>query len=104
MLSLTPIFNTLIGLPTVIKVLITIILIAPLAFFMGMPFPLGLSILQDKEHYLIPWAWGINGCASVISAIVATLLALHFGFSLVIFVAVLFYCCAALLLIKKFIY
>ncbi len=100
--SLTPIFNTLIGLPTVIKVLFTIILIAPLAFFMGMPFPLGLSMLQDKEHHLIPWAWGINGCASVISAIVATLLALHFGFSLVIFAAVLFYCSAALLLIKKY--
>jgi spermidine synthase len=99
--SLTPIFNILISLPTVIKVLITIILIAPLAFYMGMPFPLGLSILRDKEHYLIPWAWGINGCASVLSAIIATLLALHFGFSLVIFTAFLFYCSAALLLIKK---
>jgi len=40
---------------------------------------------------MIPWAWGINGCASVISASLATLLAIHIGFSAVIVVALLLY-------------
>ena len=32
----------------------------------------------------MPWAWSINGCASVVSAVLATLLAFHFGFAAVI--------------------
>jgi phage shock protein PspC (stress-responsive transcriptional regulator) len=44
---------------------------------------------------LIPWAWGINGCASVISAILATLIAMQFGFTVLIFLAIAFYCVAA---------
>jgi len=44
---------------------------------------------------LIPWAWGINGCASVISAILATLIAMQFGFTVLILLAVILYGVAA---------
>jgi L-cystine uptake protein TcyP (sodium:dicarboxylate symporter family) len=44
---------------------------------------------------LIPWAWGINGCASVISAILATLIAMQFGFTVLVFLAIALYCVAA---------
>ena len=44
----------------------------------------------------MPWAWGINGCASVISAVLASLLALHLGFSTVLLAAVALYALAAL--------
>jgi hypothetical protein len=47
---------------------------------------------------LVPWAWGINGCASVISANLATLLAIHFGFTAVVSLAVLLYLAAPLAL------
>jgi hypothetical protein len=47
---------------------------------------------------LIPWAWAINGCASVISAVLATLLAMEIGFSGVLLLAVLLYGAAARLL------
>ena len=77
------------------KILLTILLVAPLALLMGMPFPLALSSLAENAQALIPWAWGINGCASVISASLATLLAIHFGFSTVIVVAVLLYATVA---------
>ena len=71
--------------------LISALLVAPLAVCMGMPFPLALdSLARDAKHY-IPWAWGINGCASVISAVLATLLAIHFGFSMVIIIAIILY-------------
>ncbi|MGI9305338.1 MAG: SAM-dependent methyltransferase, partial [Gammaproteobacteria bacterium] len=65
-----------------------ITLIAPLAFLMGMPFPLGLSRLAARAPTHIPWAWALNGCASVVSAVLATLLAVHFGFSFVVMAAI----------------
>ena len=77
--------------PDAARILISAALIAPLAFCMGMPFPLGLARLADFAPDLIPWAWAINGCASVISAVLATLLAIHLGFATVIAVALLLY-------------
>lgn len=90
-------FTWLAALPDVAKVVITLILIAPLAFCMGMPFPLGLAHVAGYAPHLVPWAWGVNGCASLISAILATLLAIHLGFTWVILLAVLLYSLAALL-------
>jgi hypothetical protein len=78
-----------------IKILLSITLIAPLGFCMGVPFPLGLSALATGPPSLTAWAWGINGCASVISAILATLLAIHFGFTAVILLALASYFAAA---------
>jgi len=78
-----------------LKILLSIALITPLGFCMGMPFPMGLSALATSPSSLTAWAWGINGCASVISAILATLLAVHFGFNAVILLALAFYFAAA---------
>lgn len=51
---------------------------------MGMPFPLSLA-RQDQP--LVPWAWSINACASVVSASLATMIAIHFGFRAVLWLA-----------------
>jgi spermidine synthase len=95
LLGLDHIFAPLAGLPDSLRILVSVLLIAPLAFFMGMPFPLGLGRVAAHSPQLVPWAWGINGCASVISAVLATLLAMHFGFSAVIVAAVVIYALAA---------
>jgi hypothetical protein len=79
----------------VARILLSIALIVPLGFCMGMPFPMGLSTLTTRPPSLTAWAWGINGCASVISAILATLLAIHFGFNVVILLALACYFAAA---------
>jgi hypothetical protein len=91
LLSLGTVLEQLATLPDAVRILISIAIIAPLAFCMGMPFPLGLGRLADYAPDLIPWAWAINGCASVISAVLATLLAIHLGFSTVIAVALVLY-------------
>jgi len=91
LLALDPLLARLAMLPDALRILISVALIAPLAFCMGMPFPLGLGRLADYAPGLIPWAWAINGCASVISAVLATLLAIHFGFSTVIAAALALY-------------
>ena len=78
-----------------VKVAASLLVIAPLAICMGMPFPLGLTRVAQRLPHLLPWAWGINGCASVISAVLATLLALHLGFTAVVALAALLYVAAA---------
>ncbi len=94
LLLLPALFDWLIPLPQAAKVLISILLIAPLAFCMGMPFPLGLTQVSERAPELVPWAWGINGCASVLSAVLATLLAIHFGFTVVVALALALYALA----------
>ena len=95
LLALPPLFAWLIGIADFLRILLSVILIAPLAFFMGMPFPLGLRRVAEDAPGFVPWAWGINGFASVISAVLATLLAIHFGFTVVIVLALLLYVAAA---------
>ena len=95
-LALPPVFAALVGLPDLAKILLSLALIAPLAFFMGMPFPLALARLRADAPQLVPWAWGINGCASVLSAILATLLAMTFGTRTVVLIAAVLYVVAGL--------
>jgi hypothetical protein len=96
LLALPPLFRALIPLADTAREAVTLALIAPLAFLMGIPFPLGLSRLGRAAPPLVPWAWGINGCASVIGAVLATLLAMEIGFSGVIALAMVLYPLAAL--------
>lgn len=96
--ALPALFDALIHLADAAKIAVSLGLIAPLAVFMGMPFPLGIARVARESPDLVPWAWGINGCASVMSAILATFLAMHLGFSAVVGIAVAFYLAAPLAL------
>jgi len=96
LMLLDTVFAWLVVWPTIARAAVSIALIAPLAFFMGMPFPLALTSLGSGAGTQIPLAWGINGCASVLSAVLATLLAIHFGFTVVVLLALLLYMLAAL--------
>jgi hypothetical protein len=82
------------------KITVTLALIAPLAFCMGLPFPLGLALVARHRPTLIPWAWGINGCTSVLSAMLATVLAIHYGFTVVVGLALGLYILAAAVLYR----
>lgn len=93
--GLPPVLGRLMALPDVARIALSLVLIAPLALFMGMPFPLVLARLKVRAPDFVPWAWGINGCASVASAIIATLLTIGFGSRAVILVAAVLYLLAA---------
>ncbi len=75
------------------RLVLSALLIGPLAFLLGMPFPLGLARLASGQ---LPWAWAINGCASVVAAVLALLLALAIGFSGVLLTAAGLYLLAML--------
>ena len=78
-----------------VRIALSVGLIAPLAFAMGIPFPRGVARLSERAPALIPWAWGVNACASVVAAILATVLAIHVGFDAVVGLAVAMYTLAA---------
>jgi hypothetical protein len=92
---LPTLFRLLISLPDPAKIAVSALLVAPLAFAMGMPFPLGLRRVADSAEALVPWAWGINACSSVVAAVLATVLAIHLGFTAVVVIALLLYVAAA---------
>ncbi|MDH3745577.1 MAG: SAM-dependent methyltransferase, partial [Acidobacteriota bacterium] len=93
--ALPPAFARAMTWPITAKVLLALGVIAPLAFLLGMPFPLGLRRVASACADLTPWAWGVNGWASVLSAVLATLLAVHWGFSTVVIAACCLYLVAA---------
>jgi hypothetical protein len=62
---------------------------------MGMPLPLGVRRIAEKTDRLIPWGWAINGSASVAGAVLATIIAVHAGFAVLIMAALALYALAA---------
>jgi hypothetical protein len=75
----------LLPIPLILRVIAAMLLIAPVGFLMGVPFARGINALRDVSD-LIPWAWAVNGSASVISAVVATMLSLWLGFTPVLLI------------------
>jgi hypothetical protein len=78
------------------RTVLAIAAIAPLAFVMGMPFPLGLRAVQQTAPPLLPWALGVNGGASVIASVGAILVAMEIGFRAVLLIAAAIYVLAAI--------
>ena len=83
--------------PAMLRIVVVALMVAPLGFLMGIMFPRGLAHLEDRAPELVPWAWGINGTMSVVSAVAAAVLALAFGFSFVVSLGAAAYGGAALL-------
>lgn len=88
---LSPLLGLVSGFSGWLKIMLSLPLVAIPASLMGMPFPLGLRALSGTGEKSIPWAWGINGCVSVISASLAALLVVEAGFSAVILLATISY-------------
>jgi len=75
---------------------ITALASVPTAFFMGMFFPAGLQAVREQAPEFVPWAWGINGCASVYGSVAAIILAMWHGFNFVLGVGMFVYLLAAI--------
>jgi len=84
-------------LPLAGRLAIAMLGIAPLALAMGFPMPLGLARLDRGAPQLIPWAWGVNGFASVLAPPLATLIAMTCGWSVSGGAALTMYVAAAVL-------
>jgi hypothetical protein len=83
--------SDLLALSVVPKVLISIVLILPLGFLMGLLFPQGIRLVDAAAPQLTPWAWGANSASSVLGSILALVLAIHMGFQAVAVIGALTY-------------
>jgi predicted membrane-bound spermidine synthase len=75
------IFNVFLSSEMFIRALISGILIFPLGFLMGIPFPSGISLMRRSYKKDIPWMWGINGTFSVLGSAFAIVIAMSSGFT-----------------------
>jgi spermidine synthase len=83
-LLVSRLFTLAIGWPLAWRVLVAVLSLAPVGFLLGQPLPGGIRLLEERGPQWIPWAWAVNGCASVLSSILAVLGAVTWGFSRVL--------------------
>ncbi len=69
------------GATTPLRILVAVLAIAPLGFFMGMPFPTGLRRAALESKGLVSWAWAANGGASVFGSTLTVLISMTYGFT-----------------------
>ncbi|OQA20763.1 MAG: spermidine synthase [Actinobacteria bacterium ADurb.Bin346] len=73
------------------RAIYTVLIVFPLGFFMGMPFPKGIAAARQTRPEIIPWLWAVNGFASVIGSIAAVMISIHLGFLAVIVLSAVMY-------------
>ena len=78
--------------------IVTIALIAPAAFAMGMPFPTGLARLEAAHPVSVRWAWALNAASSVLGSASAIFLAIYLGLRETLLIGGVLYVCAAIVI------
>jgi len=89
--SLFPIFRIFLGHGTWVRSMVAAMLIMPLGFLMGIPFPNGLKMLKALYPNDLGLMWGINGVTSVLGSVLALVISMRFGFSRCLMLSVVLY-------------
>jgi len=76
----SPLFRVLGGLPRPARIAVVATVLAPLGAALGTPMPSVVRLLGRTARRAVPWAWGVNGAASVLGSVAAVVLALEVGF------------------------
>jgi hypothetical protein len=90
-LFLPPIIYSTIAEPFEVKAAVSIAILAPIGFLMGMPLPTGMRLLKVHRPDYIPWMWAVNGAFSVLGAVLAIALGIMYGSSLAMVLGILIY-------------
>lgn len=89
-----------VGLPLWLKIAITVLMISPAGFAMGMPFPTGLKRLEEWHKPSVRWAWALNAASSVLGSVGALLCAIYLGLIQTLFVGGLLYVAALVIVLR----
>ncbi len=81
-----------------LRMLAAFVMIAPLGFFMGMPFAIGIAGSHKNGKGAVGWAWAINGLFTVLGGVCSIVLAIYIGFFNTLMIAFAIYVLAGLLL------
>jgi predicted membrane-bound spermidine synthase len=98
--ALSSVLSSGVGWPFWVKILVTVLLIFPAGFLMGIPFPSGIRRLEKRHHASVRWAWSLNAASSVLGSVSAMVLAIYLGLMQTLVVGGVLYLCA-LLLVRK---
>lgn len=87
---LPSILTTLVGLPFLLKLVVSGLILIPLGLAMGMPFPTGLRALAGSavavagaaQDNAVEWAWAMNAASSVFGSVLAMVIAIHWGLNI----------------------
>ena len=90
-IGLQPLLRSLIEWPFEARVALTVVLLAPAGLALGMAMPIGLTRLAGLHPDAVPWAWAVNGIASVLASVLAVAVAITWGFAVVTLLALAFY-------------
>jgi hypothetical protein len=92
--AVSPVLGAGVGLPLAVKFAISVLLIAPPGFLMGVPFPTGLRRLEALHSPSVRWAWSLNAAASVLGSVAAVVLAIYLGLRETLLTGGAMYLCA----------
>jgi spermidine synthase len=93
-LILSWLLTSLVWLPLPLKAALTVVLIAPLGFAMGMPFPTALARLEEWHAPSLRWAWSLNAASSVLGSVGALVCAIYLGLVQTLIIGGIFYLAA----------
>jgi hypothetical protein len=77
--------------PQPLRIAVTAAILSPISVLLGIPFAYGIRLLNRFNPTIIPWAWAVNACATVIGSIVAVIFSMNFGFNFVLIAAIVIY-------------
>jgi hypothetical protein len=83
---------------TDMRILVSVLLLAPPAFCMGMMFPLGLSIWR-RHGDLLPFFWSTNGIMSMLASVLGMALSIQFGIARTYALGACFYVVCAIIIV-----
>jgi hypothetical protein len=93
-LVVSSLLTPLVGWPLALKVVLTALVIAPLGFAMGIPFPTALELLSEWHPPAVRWAWSLNAASSVLGSVAALFFSIYLGLVQTLILGALFYLAA----------
>jgi len=89
-----------ITLPLPWKIVVTVALVFPAGFLMGMPFPIGLARLEKWQSSSVRWAWSLNAAASVLGSVAALVFAIYLGLVETLLIGAMLYLAALAIVLR----
>jgi len=84
------------------RIFLTVVLLFPIAFLMGMPLPFGLETMRHTGRgALQPWYWSLNGAMSVVSTVIVTMISINLGITASYCFGIVCYCVAVFCLLRE---
>lgn len=84
------------------RVALSVALVVLPGLMMGMLLPTAIRLLSQRHAEIIPWAWGLNGAASVLGSVLAMVISIHLGFTITLYAGAALYLLAGLFGFRTF--